>query len=669
MPTAETNLIKSGVLVLWERILLVLCVGVIVIRTFFTESPNVQTSDLPLTLGGNTLTLAISALLIFAFISWLVLAVFGSGFLYRFSGIELPLGIFIIAAGVGIAVASNVRVAINDTVTIIAPIFMAILLVQLLNTRTKINVCLYIIASLGIISAIYCAAQVLWLNDVLIGKYQSDPNSILEQFAIRAGSFQQMLFEHSLESRDVRGFFVTGNSAGSFAILTSFAAFALFVQNRKNPRSKLRTKSLIPAMIVVVNILGLVLTHSKGAAAAFILTAGMFGVYFYFGHWLREHKKTVLIGVLLLFVIVVTGIIVYGTTHDRLPGGNSILVRWQYWQSSAKMYADNYLTGVGPGNFGYYYSHYKNPAALETVADPHNFLLGIITQFGPLGLLAFLAAIFIPLTRVYFTRSSQTDPLNSTKVILSLSVLGFLLHNCVDFAIFEPAITTVFWTVVAVIIATDLQINPRAQVIKAPSVFLKASIVISAVAAVWLHFAFITPALKAGERIGQTITQPLFANSILERASAIDPLDPIPFNLNGRSYLQQYYSSIDGDSALLEKAAENFLAAIERSNADFKNYEKLSQTYRLLNQREKAYEYAAKAVKRYPGSARLRVKLAQLAESLGRKDVATEQYRKAVEIEDAYREQFKIMYPGKEIFSRLGEQKYQKAKAKIVVGN
>ncbi|MFC1675902.1 O-antigen ligase family protein [Planctomycetota bacterium] len=662
MPTDRTNLIKSTPLILFERILLVLCLAVIFIRTFFTESPNVQASDLPLALGDNTLTLAISALLIFSFISWLVLAVFSSGFSYRFTGIELPLVIFIVASAIGISIASNVRVAINETVTIIAPIFMAILLIQLLNTRTKIKTCLYIIASLGIISAIYCAAQVLLLNDVLIQKYQTDPNSILEQFAIRAGSFQQMLFEHSLASRDVRGFFVTGNSAGSFAILTSFAAFALFIQNRKNPRSRLRTKSLIPAMIVLVNILGLILTHSKGAAAAFTLTAGMCGLYYYFGYWIRDHKKTVLIAVLLLFVIVVTGIIAYGTTHDRLPGGNSTLVRWQYWNSSAKMYADNYLTGIGPGNFGYYYSHYKNPAALETVADPHNFLLGIITQFGPLGLVAFLAAVFIPLLRIYFTRSSQTDPLNSTKAILSLSLLGFLLHNCVDFAIFEPAITTVFWTLLAVIIAADLQINPRAQVIKTPSVLLKTSTVIGAVAAVWLYVTFITPALKAGEKIGQTITQPLFTNTILEQASAIDPLDPIPFNLNGRNYLQQYHSSIDGDAALLEKAAENFLAAIERNNADFKNYEKLSQTYQLLCQNEKAYEYAAKAVKRYPGSARLRIELAQLAESLGKNDVAIQQYKKAVQIEEAYREQFKIMYPGKKIFSRIGEQKYQKAK-------
>ena len=79
-----------------------------------------------------------------------------------------------------------------------------------------------------------------------------------------------------------------------------------------------------------------------------------------------------------------------------------MLVRWQYWQASAKMYADHFLTGVGPGNFAYFYPRYKLPAALETVTDPHNFLLTILTQFGPLGLVGFLALIFVPLWKIIF---------------------------------------------------------------------------------------------------------------------------------------------------------------------------------------------------------------------------------------------------------------------------
>ncbi len=79
----------------------------------------------------------------------------------------------------------------------------------------------------------------------------------------------------------------------------------------------------------------------------------------------------------------------------------------------------------------------------------------------------------------------------------------------------------------------------------------------------------------------------------------------------------------------------------------------------------KAFDSASQAVKLYPGSCRLHFKLAEIAEQLGKNDEAVENYKKAVEIEDSYREQFQIMYPGREVFSRLGEEKYKTAKQKI----
>ncbi|MCJ7692073.1 MAG: hypothetical protein MUO22_01490, partial [Sedimentisphaerales bacterium] len=57
--------------------------------------------------------------------------------------------------------------------------------------------------------------------------------------------------------------------------------------------------------------------------------------------------------------------------------------------------------------------------------------------------------------------------------------------------------------------------------------------------------------------------------------------------------------------------------------------------------------------------------MAQIAEKLNETDIALAQYKKAIEIEDAYRNQFRIMYPDRKVFSRLGELKYQNAKQKI----
>ena len=55
----------------------------------------------------------------------------------------------------------------------------------------------------------------------------------------------------------------------------------------------------------------------------------------------------------------------------------------------------------------------------------------------------------------------------------------------------------------------------------------------------------------------------------------------------------------------------------------------------------------------------------EIAEKLGQTDVAIEQYEKAVDIEDSFRVQFRLMYPGWEMFSRLGEEKYKNAKQRI----
>ena len=118
---------------------------------------------------------------------------------------------------------------------------------------------------------------------------------------------------------------------------------------------------------------------------------------------------------------------------------------------------------------------------------------------------------------------------------------------------------------------------------------------------------------------------------------------------------------------------------IERNSADYKNFERLSKVYNLLAATEgpesvrwqqKALDAIEEAVSRYPGSARLRIELAGIAERLGKKEMAIENYQLAIKIEDGYSEQFKIMYPDFPVFSRLGKEKYSLAKERLAaIGN
>jgi O-antigen ligase len=749
----DSNLSKSKGQVILEYIALALCLCVIALRTTFTESPPSQ-STTPANLSDNLYTLSVSAVLFLSFVFWFIYGFCSKRFLYRFTSLEIGLCLFCIAAVISGFAASNKRAAITDALCLITPVLMAVLLVQILDSQSKIKLVLTVIAALGVLSAYQCAEQFFASNQATIDQYEQEPQTILEPFGIQPGSVQQFLFEHRLYSRDVRGFFTTGNSAGSFAILASFAAVALFIDKFKNRQSQPSGPlSLITCGVAVaVVVFGLIITRSKGAIAAFLIAAGFFVAFLYFGNWLKMHKKAILLVCLLFFIAVGCAVVAYGLTHDRLPGGNSMLVRWQYWLAAAKMYADHPFTGVGPGNFAHFYTHYKPAAALESVADPHNFLLSVLTQYGPLGLIGFLAMLFIPLWKSFPNQAGSSPQVQSqlpfrtlaityllvlsavlllirplimrtpigdtfevmsyliftlyvtpviafavgswlltarttthqspavyTSAALFCAALGLLLHNLIDFAIFEPPVFTAFWAIAACLIALDFQQSSRPMFVLKPASLARILSVASGLALIWGYFNYaLAPVAKTSARNQQAVRQgqPFeYAHQLLYQAAEQDPLDPTALNMNGRLYLQHYNETPNAQPALLKKAEACFFAAIARDNADFKNYEKLSEVYTLLAKTKPVQEkndwlnYAIdnlwSAVERYPTSDRLRFELAEVAEQLDKTDIAVAQYEKAVEIEDAYRNQFKIMYPGREIFSRLGEEKYKNAKQRI----
>lgn len=678
--TANPHFIKDKAGAVFNTALLGLCLCVIAVRLFLIEGPNVQQISRSVNLVGVSGGIVISALLIFAFLSRLISELWRKEFSYRFTGMEIGVCLFVAAAVIAAFAAADKRAAVTDFVTIIAPMLMAMLLIQLLDSDSKIRLLLYTIAVLGVIGAAYCAVQFFWINEMLIEEYRTAPDTVMAKIGIAPGSFQHMLFEHSLYSKDVRGFFTTGNSAGSFGLLAIFSALGLLCENvrAKNGIRNWRKILVVGSMLLII-VFGLVLTRSKGALAAGIIAAVCFVLYFAFGNWLKAHKRMVLLVCLLAGALIVSLAIGYGLRYGRLPGGNSMLVRWQYWHASVRMYADRPLSGVGGGNFANFYSHYKPAYALEAVADPHSFLLALLTQYGPLGLAGFLMAVLIPLGRIVFTDSKSRCG-SLILPALFVVVLGFLLHNCVDFAIFEPSILTVFWAVTACLIALNVNAAAAKPHIFKALIFQK--ILITAVALLvvlaGINYAFL-PVVRVTTKINLAdraagAGQFASAGKLLAEAADIDLLNYIPPSLNGRIYLYRYHRSGSRDSSLLLAAEKSLLEATARNRSDFKNFERLTEVYNLLAEQQsldrehwlkKAFGSAKTAVQLYPGCGRLRIQMAKIAEALGETDVAITSYNKAIEIEDSYRGQFELMYPGKEIFSRLGEDVYRDAKQKI----
>ena len=282
---ANSTLPKSKALVRLEYFILALCLCVISLRVTITESLSTLSANQPTNLSGSVYSLSLSAVLILSSVLWFVWSFCSKRFLYRFTAIEVGLGLFILAAIIAGFNAANKRAAITDVACLIAPALCALLLIQVLDSWPKIKLVLFVIAALGVVSAYQCAEQFLFSNQMMIDQYAEDHQALLGPLGIRRGTFAHWLFEHRLYSRGVRGFFTNSNSAGSFALLASFAGIALFLDKLKNREFDLSKPLHLLAcpLAVTVIILGLVITQSKGAIVAALIAAAMFVTYLCFG--------------------------------------------------------------------------------------------------------------------------------------------------------------------------------------------------------------------------------------------------------------------------------------------------------------------------------------------------------------------------------------------------
>jgi O-antigen ligase len=754
-PRIET---KGKIRVCLEFLLLVFCLGLVCLRVIHTEGPAVQTGNIPGNVGDNFYSLCVSACLVATFVIWLIWSICSRKFVYRFSGLEVGLVIFCIAVVVSGFAAADKRQAITNIVVYVSPLLCAVLLVQLLDTPAKIRFVLAVIAALGVLCVYQGLEQYFTTNQATIDQYKQNPQALLEQFGIEPNSIGQFLFEHRLNSKNVSTFFTTRNSAGSFFLLCFFVAFALFFEQNRNRQINLSSLLRSPGNLVPVSVilLGLLLTRSKGAIIGLLFALVTYALLTRYKDQLKKHRRLVLILFIFLILAGTFFIFGFGMKYDRMPSGSSMLVRWQYWQGAVKMFAAHPMTGVGPGNFAYFYQRYKTPAAMEDIADPHNFPLSLLVQYGPLGLAGFLLMLFIPfylvtrpssivhrdnssesrtngsrfasyaiilwvcillalrilvipadyadrydvilymVVRFYIppvivfslcllllakNKSLESEIQHYSIIALVCAVIGLLLHNMTDFAIFEPGVYTVFWVIIACLIAARRSSYPS-FIVHHPSKVVKLSIIAIVTLTSWAMFNYaIIPVFHTADKIQQAniaISEGSFeqAHNLLALAAEQDKLASTALSLDARLYIRQSELQPASKQKWLTEAQKLLQAASQRNKADYKNFERLAQVYNqladdsgkqekadLLN---KAFAAQSQAIERYPGCERLHFSLAQLAEKLGRPTIAREHYSRAVEIEQQYRSQFRLIYPEvKEVISRLGQDEYQIATERI----
>ncbi len=291
-------------------------------------------------------------------------------------------------------------------------------------------------------------------------------------------------------------------------------------------------------------------------------------------------------------------------------------------------------------------------------------------------LIACLAAYVMWAGQKYPARTTL-KPAGATEIGLFCGIVAVAIGNLIDFAIFEPAVATLFWTMTACLFAVNSQRTDAGRVQFAPPKIARLAILTTTAVLTFalLHWALIPP-VRSGRNIQRALNDAFSRIELFDAAAKADPLSPRPLSLSAKACLQQYTQGITRDKTLLRTGGDRQRSAIQRNKASYKNYRKLADIYELqaetaasqsdrMENLQRAFDTLTEAVERYPGSDRIHLKLARLAELLNRDDAARAHYKTVVQIEDSYRDQFEIMYPGRELFSRLGEKNYQLAKQRL----
>jgi len=124
---------------------------------------------------------------------------------------------------------------------------------------------------------------------------------------------------------------------------------------------------------------------------------------------------------------------------------SSLASRIMIWKASQKMIENNFIFGIGPGNFQKTYLEYQKfyPPYLEwAVPHPNNLYLTFWLYGGIMGVVGFLGLVIFFLRDV--SRRSKKEPRQVLFVALGIMLI-ILIHGIFDTTYFKNDLAIIFW--------------------------------------------------------------------------------------------------------------------------------------------------------------------------------------------------------------------------------
>ena len=123
--------------------------------------------------------------------------------------------------------------------------------------------------------------------------------------------------------------------------------------------------------------------------------------------------------------------------------------RLTFWKNTVSMIVANPVLGVGLNNWQFHYPVYDQGEATRIYSEPirpHNDLIWIWSELGPIGLLAFLGMALLPVAQAL--RRNQPRNVATTAACVA-TVIGLIVHGCFSFLREQPTASLFLWLGIA----------------------------------------------------------------------------------------------------------------------------------------------------------------------------------------------------------------------------
>jgi len=192
----------------------------------------------------------------------------------------------------------------------------------------------------------------------------------------------------------------------------------------------IENKSKILLLFLIINLFCLFFTKSLSGFISFFIQIFLFIIYF-FNQLKQSKSKFFLLVILFLFFLFGFGII-FNLSAKK---SDSINIRKFLWGSTVLMIKDNFLSGVGAGNFRFFTPYYQGilynkktfPSYIDVhdEAYAHNDFLQIFAEAGLPGFIFFLLFLFYPFYKFF----QNKNKINLIFIISMSGIIAFSIFN------------------------------------------------------------------------------------------------------------------------------------------------------------------------------------------------------------------------------------------------